>query len=664
MEIEHIMLLSPPLPEPALYSLLKSLASEEQFIFLETTRISREDHRSYLFLRPRARLVCRATDDPMVFFARADEWLQRGYYLAGWLAYEFGYLLEPTLTSCIARTPQSAAAPVVAELFVFQEPHIFDHLDQAFSGAGPWPVAGEAGLPAGHEGYTLANLRLTMHKEAYLEAFARIKAYIAAGDTYQVNYTLKYRFDFSGSPIPFYLTLRRNQSVAFGAFLKSGPRLILSFSPELFFRRQGQTITVRPMKGTLQRGRTLREDEELIGLLKDDSKTRSENVMIVDLLRNDLGRLRPLKIPGGVTVQSLFDIETYETLHQMTSTINGNLPADSAERISVAELIKALFPCGSVTGAPKMRTMEIIRELEHEERGVYTGAIGFFAPTGEAVFSVPIRTVVLEGSQGEMGIGSGIVNDSDPEKEWAECQLKGNFLTRPAPVFQLLETMLWLPRQGYWLLDLHLERLKQSARYFIFSFNQQAVVARLQDAAAGFVSSGLPRRVRLTLGRDGAVDIIDQELPVTDLPASIIKPAAGRSHAATATARSLPRVVFSDKRTDSHDPYLFHKTTRRRLYDDERRQAVAAGFYEVLFCNEKGKVTEGSITNIFIRRGDFYLTPPVDCGLLNGVFRQYFMAANPLQVKEALLTRQDLVKADGLYVANSVRGLVEVELHR
>jgi para-aminobenzoate synthetase/4-amino-4-deoxychorismate lyase len=315
-----------------------------------------------------------------------------------------------------------------------------------------------------------------------------------------------------------------------------------------------------------------------------------------------------------------------------------------------------------VTGAPKIRTMEIIHELEHEERGVYTGAIGFFSPSGEAVFSVPIRTVVLDGTHGEMGIGSGIVNDSDPEKEWEECQLKGYFLTRSAPVFQLFETMLWSPKEGYWLLDLHMDRLEQSARYFMYPLDRDGVRARLQEKEAGFIDSGLPRRVRFTLGRDGAVDITDTELALGVIPVSSIEIVDRNSTEADEATLSLPQVVFSDKHTDSESPYLFHKTTLRSLYDNERKQAVTAGFYEILFCNEKGEVTEGSITNIFIRKGDLLFTPPVDCGLLAGVFRQYLMAANPLQVHEKILTRQDLAEADAIYVANSVRGLVEVRL--
>jgi para-aminobenzoate synthetase/4-amino-4-deoxychorismate lyase len=650
-----------PLSQPVLHSLLTSLESEERFVFLETTKISRENRCSYLFLRPREHLVCRRTDDPDAYLAQAEEWLRRGYYLAGWIGYEFGYLLEPTLASCFAKSYKSSSSGAVAELFVFEQPHIYDHCNQGFSGAGPWPGAGEAGFLSEQQDYGVNNLRLTMAKDAYVDAFARIKAYIAAGDTYQVNYTLKYKFDFSGSPIAFYSTLRRNQRVPYTAFIKSGARRILSFSPELFFRKQGRTITVRPMKGTLERGRTVQEDEALIGLLQDDIKTRSENVMIVDLLRNDLGRLQQLKTPGGVTVQSLFDIETFETLHQMTSTIHGNL-APAPGTVSVAEMIRALFPCGSVTGAPKIRTMEIINELEHEERGVYTGAIGFFSPGGDAVFNVPIRTVVLDGRQGEMGIGSGIVNDSDLEKEWAECKLKGYFLTRPAPVFQLFETLLWRPERGYWLLDMHLDRLEQSARYFMYPLDRDGVRAGLQEKEAGFVSSGLPRRVRFTLGRDGAVDITDTELSVSAAPVSSLEIADRHTPAADDSPLSLPRVVFSDRHTDSEYPYLFHKTTLRRLYDAERTQAVAAGFYEVLFCNEKGQVTEGSITNIFIRKGALLFTPPVECGLLAGVFRQYFMTANPLLVHEKILTRQDLAEADTIFVANSVRGLVEVQL--
>jgi para-aminobenzoate synthetase/4-amino-4-deoxychorismate lyase len=267
-----------PLSESALHSLLTHLGSEELFVFLETTKISRENRCSYLFLRPLDHLVCRRTDDPDAFLAQAEEWLSRGYYLAGWIGYEFGYFLEPTLASCLAKSHQFSSTGTIAELFVFEQPYIYDHCDQVFSGAGPWPGAGESGFLTDQQDYGISNLRLTMEKDAYLDAFARIKAYIAAGDTYQVNYTLKYKFDFSGSPIAFYSTLRRNQRVSYTAFIQSGARRILSFSPELFFRKQGRTITVRPMKGTLERGRTVQEDEALISdccrmILKPEAKT-------------------------------------------------------------------------------------------------------------------------------------------------------------------------------------------------------------------------------------------------------------------------------------------------------------------------------------------------------------------------------------------------------
>ena len=624
----------PPLSDNVLRDLLGFLAGEDDFVFLETTRANDTDHQSLLFREPVAKLSFSAGDDVEEFFRQAEEYQAKGHYLAGWFAYEFGYLLEPVL----ANNVQIDGQAVLAELGVYGEPHIYDHRSQKFSGAGAWPVGG--GQEQGD--YKVENLRLNLQRDEYLAAIARIKQYIEAGDTYQVNYTLKMLFDFAGSPQALYETLRRNQSVGHTAFIRNGEQQLLSFSPELFFRKQGDCCSVRPMKGTVGRGRTCEEDAQNGQWLQNDIKNRSENVMIVDLLRNDLGRVCDL---GSVQTDSLFDLETYESLHQMTSAIHGRVRAD----VGLADIFRALFPCGSVTGAPKIRTMEIIRELEVAPRGVYTGGIGYLAPNGDAVFSVPIRTVALSGGQGEMGIGSGVVYDSDPVGEWEECTLKGRFLTDPRPPFLLIETLLRQPGKGYWLLDLHLERMARSAAFFGYPYSRSAAEELL--AAESWGEEGAAQRVRLTLAKDGAMAVVSVACPVpqvTDL-------------ASLPEQEELPKIIISKKPVDSQSVYLYHKTTRRELYDSERQQAVAAGYLDVVFVNERGEVTEGAITNIFIRKDGRWLTPKVECGLLDGVFRHSLLHGGE-KVEEVKLTTQDLQTAEAVYVGNSVRGLVRVSL--
>lgn len=625
-----------PLTDETLTRIMALAAAEEECVFLETSRVTAEESRSYFFHHPVAHLACYAHDDPARFFQQAEDFLAEGLYLAGWLGYEFGYLLEPSLARHIQPDPEKP----LARLGVFRAPLIFDHNRGAFLDAA-WP---NPPPPQAAAGYRLANLRPNRSQADYTAALARIKEYIESGDTYQVNFTLKLLFDFEGSPEALYQALRRNQSVSFGAYLRAGAQRILSFSPELFFKRTGEQCLVRPMKGTIQRGPDPSEDARLMRFLQGDEKNRSENVMIVDLLRNDLGRICT---PGTVATRSLFDIETYETLHQMTSTITGRLPKETR----IEPLFRALFPCGSVTGAPKIRTMEIIHELESGPRGVYTGAIGFIAPTGEAAFNVPIRTIELNGNRGEMGIGSGIIHDSEPEQEWRECLLKGRFLSDPAPAFDLLETLLWQPGSGYWLLAEHLERLAASAAYFRYPFDRPAHMARLDRLALDFAA--FPMRVRLTLAKSGRTELTASPCPA---PAQITWPPP------PAAQGELPRVTFSSAATDPASPWLYHKTTLRELYDAERQRALARGFYEVLFTNPGGEVTEGSITNIFIQRQGALLTPARECGLLPGVFRRHLLAHAPLPVREAILTRQDLEEAEALFVGNSVRGLVQVRI--
>jgi para-aminobenzoate synthetase/4-amino-4-deoxychorismate lyase len=623
------------LSDSTLSRLLASLGNKD-FVLLETTRITRDDHRSLLFSNPVNRITLTGEGKADHFLHEASSWLGRGYFLAGWLGYEFGYLLEPVLADkmCLEKNQ------TVADLSVFTAPVIVDHFDTAEKQDACMPLqAARSPLP-GESVYSIRNLRLNIDKKDYLAAITAIKSYIAAGDTYQVNYTLKLLFDFSGDPAAFYRDLRKNQSVAYGAYIQNGPRRILSLSPELFFRKTANICTVRPMKGTMRRGRTTAEDRQNRHFLQTDSKNLSENVMIVDLLRNDLGRLAR---PATVRVSSLFDVETYETLLQMTSTISGELPDD----LQLFDLFKALFPCGSVTGAPKIRTMEIIKELEHGSRGVYTGAIGYLSPDGDAVFNVPIRTIVLDHDKGEMGIGSGIVYESDGENEWQECQLKADFLTRPHENFQLIETILWQPENGYWLLNEHLARLIDSSSYFQFAFDQEKITAELDRLAQTFAAGNKNQRVRLLLAKDGAVT----------LGATPCEPAETLAQSST---EELPKVRFSAERTDSRDAFLYHKTTRRNLYNQQREKAVNDGFYEVLFINERGEVTEGAITTVFIKKGEVFYTPPLPCGLLPGVFRSHFMAVSPKRVVEKILFPEDLADADAVYVANSVRGMVQV----
>lgn len=625
-----------PLSMQEVTALVRWLAEREEFVFLDNARPGGEEYRSLLFLDPQRWLICTEPAQAGEFLAEAAALQQQGYFLAGWFAYEFGYLLEPALQGLCA----GSASPY-AVLGVFADPLILDHrrdhhrlLADLIGSPAPAPLA----LPV------IEDLHLNMERAEYLQAVERIREYIAAGDTYQVNYTLKLKFTWRGTAAELYAGLRRNQAVAYGAWIRQGGREIMSMSPELFFRADSGRVTVRPMKGTMGRGRTLAEDALRRQKLRDDPKNRSENVMIVDLLRNDLGRFLHAAGGGRVVPRSLFDVETYATLLQMTSTIDG-FPASPRPPI-LGEILRALFPCGSVTGAPKIRTMEIIRELEKEPRGVYCGAIGYCG-AGEAVFNVPIRTLVLRDGQGEMGIGSGIVADSEPAAEWAESLLKARFLAGASRDFRLIETLLWRPGAGYWLLAEHLQRLTDSAAYFFFRCAREEVVAALAGAAQQWTA---PMRVRLLLDRAGGMAISAAPCDARPVIDPDLVPAG----------EPLPVAVFAVQPTDREDAFLFHKTTERHLYLAERERALAAGCFEVLFANREGEATEGSISTLFVRDGDRLLTPPLQCGLLPGTFRQLLLAQG--RAVERVLRREEVCAAAEVYVGNSVRGLVRVRV--
>ena len=541
----------------------------------------------------------------------------RGLHAAGFFAYELGYLMEPKLAPLL---PPGRDQPLLW-MGLFR-----DRRRLSPGGALDWLRARGGGA------YSLENLRLSRAKEAYLGAFRRVQDYISAGDVYQINLTLKYLFDFAGDPLGLYEELRRNQRVAYGGVIAAPGFHVVSLSPELFLRCAGGEARARPMKGTAARGLTPEEDDGLRRWLSHDEKSRAENLMIVDLLRNDLGRVAEV---GSVEVTDLFTVETYRTVHQMTSGIRATLRRD----VSLPELLSGLFPCGSVTGAPKVRAMEIIRELERAPRGVYTGSMGMIAPDGEVCFNVCIRTLLLRNDgTGEMGIGSGIVHDSGAEAEFEECLLKAHFLTEPQPVFQLLETLRWERGTGYALLDRHLDRLAASAGHFGFSCNPGSVRDALESAATAF--SAPLQRVRLLLDEAGDVSIT----------AAALEPPG---------EATVMRYLLSERRTDPGDVFLYHKTTNRDFYDDElEAQRGATGCDEVLFLNDRGELTEGSRTNLFVERGGRLLTPPVSCGLLNGTLRQELLDTRPGEVVEAVLRPEDLASAERIYLGNSVRGLV------
>jgi len=635
--------------EPELDKLLQFFSQNDDFVFLDTSRPDSENSQSLLFLNAEERLVCRAGESLEDYLASLQEKLSQGYYLAGWIGYEFGALLEGGVQK--NRSELLRSEMVLADLGVFKKPYKFDHS----TGVNNFPLDGEQLESFAGKTCRIHDLHSNMDKEDFLSSLKNVQDYIAAGDTYQVNYTMKLLFELEGSVEKLYSLLRKNQSVGYGSFLSSGKEKILSFSPELFFRKRGTEITAKPMKGTLQRGRNLSEEQQNSCFLQNDSKNRSENVMIVDLLRNDLARLVHGHGHSRVFVESLFDIESYESLLQMTSTVKATADAESMRNLPLTEIFKALFPCGSITGAPKIRTMQIIDELEKDRRGVYTGAIGFFGPEGSAAFCVPIRTVKIVDGKGEMGIGGGITHDSKPEDEWDEALLKGRFLTHSAPDFFLFETMLHSKEDGYFLLEEHLQRLQTAASYFKFSYNIEAVRKKLLEDALEYKSPC--SRVRLVLKKDGRIAIEANEC---DSPAAMELP----SLSSGITEETPYEIDFSTQKVDTATPWVFFKTTNRALYNEEHARALEDGLFDCLFCNDKGSVTEGCITNVIINSRGQYKTPPVDSGLLPGVMREKLLCSDSVSVIEEQLTVRDIQQAEAIYLCNSVRGVVQVKLRK
>ena len=573
------------------------------------------DENSYFFKKPKVLLQGKTKTEIEKILAETDE-LIKNENLMGFaiIPYEIGYFFQPKTISDIYDDEMEIR-------FLFYEKENVDIIStdsMKFEDV-------EKYIGLREEKY---HIDLGITKEEYFEKVKKIKDYIRKGDTYQINFTTKAKFNFENSLSSLFLEGIFNQSARYSAFINTDDEYIISFSPELFFSTDYQTISSKPMKGTLKRRGNPEEDEKLMYTLMKDEKNLAENVMIVDLMRNDIGRI---SWPDSVSVEKLYEIEKYETLYQLTSKVVGRLKSRDLSKI-----LESLFPSGSITGAPKIRSMQIIDELENERRNIYTGSLGIFS-NENAVFNIPIRTVNINKKYGvgELGLGSGIVWDSKAEAEYEEVLLKGEFINSFPKYFELLETMLF-EKGEYFLLDYHLKRIERSAEYFLFNFDIDQLKMKLNKLSDTF-EINVSYKVRILLTKWGKIKIESQR---------------------ESNSEKKVKIVLSSSERCNIEKFLFHKTTFRP-WDLSLQEAVREGFDEVIFVNDRNELLEGAISNLLVEKEGRLFTPPNSLGLLNGCYKQSLIDRNLCQ--ETILTINDLVTADNIYICNSVKKEILVE---
>ena len=592
------------------------------FALLDDCDATEADPRSRLHTGYLGVLRCDHASELPALLLQMQEALQQGRHAVGMFTYELGERLHGI-------EPQETAKPL-AQVLLFER---CERLTAAQVDA--WLAQRDhAEQPAG-----IAQVSASVSEEEFNAAIARIHAYIEAGDTYQINYTYRLRFDAYGSPLALYRRLRARQPVPYGALVQMPDgSAVLSLSPELFMRHTQGTITARPMKGTAAASGDTGIDAQRANALSVDPKNRAENLMIVDLLRNDIGRIATV---GSVRVPKLFEVDRYSSVLQMTSTVQAQL----RDGIGLAEVFDALYPCGSITGAPKRRTMQIIRELESAPRGLYTGAIGWFDASkstdtiGDFCLSVPIRTLVLQAPRsgirkGEMGVGAGIVHDSIAAQEFAECRLKASFLTGLPQQFELFETMHATRAGGVRHFERHIRRLRTSAVYFGFLFNEQHLRDEVRQACESLALDSA-HRLRLALKQDGSLTLTSAPLAPLQTPVRLLL---------------APQAIVAD------ELFLRHKTTVRESYDAAWRAAEKQGAFDMLFVNERGELTEGGRSSVFLNIDGCWLTPPLASGLLPGVMRSVLLDDPAWNAREKVLTLDDLRRAQEVVVCNALRG--------
>lgn len=585
---------------------------EEGTILLESQLRSAGNRHSFLFTDPLAIISC--TDYPQVSrcLEKLSDAVGRGLYAAGFIAYEAGLAIV------------DHQRPIPTDGFPLIWMGIYNRVDSTDA-----PLI----LPVPPRPKGEPEPVLNVSRSEYISSVERIQGWIRDGETYQVNYTCRLRYDSVEDPVSTYLRLRRSHPVPYGALVNCEGFTLVSQSPELFLRRRGDDLETRPMKGTAPRGQNPEADRRSGEWLRNDLKNRAENLMITDLMRNDLGRISR---PGTVEVFDPFRIEPYGSLFQMTTGVRSRLK----DGVGIRDILAATFPPGSITGAPKVRTMQLIGELEPDPRKVYTGSIGAFFPSGDFVMSVAIRTVIAyRDGRCELGVGSGIVMDASPEEEYGETLLKALFLTAPASLtHRLFETIL-LTRDGeLQYLAEHLDRMGRSASVLHFPFSRHDAQRSLEEFLRP--GPGRPAVVRLLLNRRG-----DYQIEVNPLERLA---EGGRI-----------RVRLSPERIDPADPIRRHKTTDRTLYDGELARARRDGYAEALFLTSEDHVSEGAFTNVFLLLEDGWVTPAVSCGLLPGIWREKHLAE--VSAREAFLTVKDLEGASRVVIGNSVRGAIVVD---
>ena len=613
-------------------------SSHASAVFLDTARSTNHTVYSYLFLNPVKIYSTNRFEDIKDILRHIDE-ACREYWVSGYMSYEAGYAFEDSFKRY--RINSSTGLPLLW-FGVFEKPFMYSHSTGTWDRALPLTdgTSEYRGCSISEHSRTKIRVRPTLSYSEYKMCIENIRRNIELGNTYQVNFTHDFLIETCLSDFDVYQTIRSNQRTSLCSYIQTEFGTIASFSPELFFEIQGSTIQCKPMKGTIGRGIDIEKDKDLKSFLLHDPKNRAENLMIVDLLRNDLGRICRA---GSIRVENLFSIETHPTVHQMTSCIHATLKKNS----TFSAIVRALFPCGSITGAPKIRTMHIIRALEKGHRGVYCGMIGFVSPEEKSVFSVPIRTIQKSQTQEfwNFRVGGGIVWDSKPTEEWDECMQKSKFLTFSMPEFLIIESFCFNGERFLFKSD-HILRMKHTALYFNYPFHTDKIESLLVHLSRELEGPGF-FKVRLSLDAQGA--FLHEYFPLSS--------GIEKNFKNSSSDTPVP-ILLMPIHAKENSSFLCHKTSYRPWYAHAENLIAKKECYDVVFYNEQNEITEGSRNNIFVKHANVFKTPPQSAGILPGILRKKLLQKQWC-IEESLSVNQ-LLTASVIYCGNSVRGLQAV----